>query len=91
MLLEFDVCYDGEWWCASAEYIDQNSDNFICTQGKSIGELVDRILEATTAAFLDGLNAGKTISIVATCQTQTNQPPTNINYRMDLCATPSSC
>jgi predicted RNase H-like HicB family nuclease len=47
-------------------YIGQHSHHCVCTQGKSIGELIGNILDAATLAFLDELETGETVSIVAT-------------------------
>jgi len=47
MLVKFEVCNDGEYWCARGIGVD------IFTHGKTLDELTDNIKEAVEVSICD--------------------------------------
>ena len=89
MQLFFNVEYDGEWWCASA----REPGNLICTQGETIGELINNILDATSLHYHDLLRTGEQITIITTYRSTPSSPipqaTPHFEYRVDLVAATS--
>jgi|LSQX01.3.fsa_nt_gb predicted RNase H-like HicB family nuclease len=91
MLVTFEVTYAEGWWSASAHA----PENAIYTQGKSVGELIDNILEATSLHYTEELEAGEQITIVTRYRSETreqeSQIPSNFEYRVDIIAAAPGC
>lgn len=62
MLVEFKIFYYDEGWTARA------TDHGIVTQGETIGELVDNIIEATELYFEEEIGSGEQITITVTTE-----------------------
>ncbi|MBP7411313.1 hypothetical protein [Methanoculleus sp. 10] len=62
MLVEFKIFYYDKGWTARA------TDHGIVTQGETIGELVDNIIEATELYFEDEIGPGEQITITVTTE-----------------------
>ncbi|WP_292727805.1 type II toxin-antitoxin system HicB family antitoxin [Methanoculleus sp.] len=91
MLVTFEVTYAEGWWSASAHA----PENAIYTQGKSIGELIDNILEATSLHYTEELEAGEQITIVTRYKSETreqeSQIPSNFECKVDIIAAAPGC
>lgn len=91
MLVTFEVTYAEGWWSASAHA----PENAIYTQGKSVGELIDNILEATSLHYAEELEAGERITIVTRYRSETREQeshiPSNFEYKVDITAATSGC
>lgn len=91
MLVTFEVTYTDGWWSASAHALE----NAIYTQGKSIGELIDNILEATPLHYTEELEAGERITVITRYQSETHEPESlissNFEYRVDIIAAKPGC
>ncbi|MDV2482436.1 hypothetical protein F8E02_10580 [Methanoculleus sp. Wushi-C6] len=92
MLVTFEVTYAEGWWSASAHA----PENAIYTQGKSIGELIDNILEATSLHYTDELEAGEQITVVTRYRSdeaheQESRVPSNFEYKVDIIAAAPGC
>jgi len=91
MLVTFEVTYTDGWWSASAHA----PEDAIYTQGRSIGELIDNILEATSLHYTEELEAGEQITIVTRYRSETHEPesqiPSNFEYRVDIIAATPGC
>ena len=91
MLVTFEVTYAEGWWSASAHA----PENATYTQGKSVGELIDNILEATSLHYTEELEAGERITIVTRYKPETREPegqiPLNFEYKVDIVAATSGC
>ena len=91
MLVTFEVTYAEGWWSASAHA----PENAIYTQGKSVGELIDNILEATSLHYTEELEAGEQITIVTRYKSETHEQeshiPSNFEYRVDIIAATPGC
>ncbi len=87
----FNVEFDGEWWCASA----RAPGNLICTQGETIGELINNILDATSLHYHDVLKTGERITIITTYRSTPSSPipqtTPNFEYKVDLVAAAPGC
>jgi predicted RNase H-like HicB family nuclease len=62
MLVKFKIFYYDRGWTARA------TDHGIVTQGETIGELVDNIIEATELYFEDEIRRGEEITINVTTE-----------------------
>mgnify|MGYP000984416094 FL=1 len=62
MLVKFKIFYYDAGWTARA------TDHGIITQGETIGELVDNIIEATELYFEDQIGQGEQITITVTTE-----------------------
>jgi len=91
MQVFFEVEFDGEWWCASA----RTPGNLICTQGETIGDLIDNILDATSLHYADLLQAGELITIITTYKSTPSDPAQQktpkFEYKVDLVAATPGC
>jgi len=91
MLVTFEVTYAEGWWSASAHA----PENAIFTQGKSIGELIDNILEATSLHYTEELEAGERITVVTRYKSETHEQesptPPNFEYKVDIIAATPGC
>ncbi|MDK2989759.1 MAG: hypothetical protein PWR16_1288 [Methanoculleus sp.] len=91
MLVTFEVTYAEGWWSASAHA----PENAIYTQGKSIGELIDNILEATSLHYTEELEAGEQITILTRYRSETREQesriPANFEYKVDIIAAAPGC
>ena len=91
MLVRFEVTYTDGWWSASAHA----PGNAIYTQGKSVGELIDNILEATSLHYAEELGAGERITIVTRYKPETREQesriPSNFEYKVDITAATPGC
>jgi predicted RNase H-like HicB family nuclease len=91
MQVTFEVTYADGWWSASAHA----PGNAIYTQGKSIGELIDNILEATSLHYTEELEAGEQITVVTRYRSETREQeshiPLNFEYKVDIIAATSGC
>ena len=91
MLVRFEVTYADGWWSASAHA----PENAIYTLGKSIGELIDNILEATSLHYAEELEAGEMITIVTRYKSETREQeshiPSNVEYKVDITAATPGC
>ena len=91
MLVRFEVTYADGWWSASAHA----PENAIYTQGKSVGELIDNILEATSLHYAEELGAGERITIVTRYKSETREQeshiPSNFEYKVDITAATPGC
>jgi len=91
MLVTFEVTYTEGWWSASAHA----PENAIYTQGKSVGELIDNILEATSLHYAEELEAGERITIVTRYTSETPEQesltPSNFEYKVDIIAAAPGC
>ncbi|MBP7411545.1 MAG: type II toxin-antitoxin system HicB family antitoxin [Methanoculleus sp.] len=91
MLVTFEVIYGDGWWSASAHA----PGNAIYTQGKSIGELIDNILEATSLHYTEELGAGEQITIITRYKSKTHeqesQIPSYFEYKVDIIAATPGC
>jgi len=91
MLVTFEVTYADGWWSASAHA----PENAIYTQGKSVGELIDNILEAASLHYAEELEAGEQITIVTRYRSETREQeshiPSSFEYKVDITAATSGC
>lgn len=91
MLVTFEVTYAEGWWSASADA----PENAIYTQGKSVGELIDNILEAASLHYAEELGAGERITIVTGYKPETREQestiPSNFEYKVDITAAAPGC
>ena len=62
MFVKFKIFYYDKGWTARA------TDHGIVTQGETIGELVDNIIEATELNFEDEIRQGEQITITVTTE-----------------------
>ncbi|GLI46165.1 type II toxin-antitoxin system HicB family antitoxin [Methanoculleus bourgensis] len=62
MLVRFNIFYYDEGWTARA------TDHGIITQGETIGELLDNIIEATELNFEDQIGQGEQITVTVTTE-----------------------
>ena len=59
MLVQFEIYFDGDYWCARAVGYD------IFTQGKTLDDLAKNIKEAVELHFEDEITSGSHINIVS--------------------------
>jgi predicted RNase H-like HicB family nuclease len=59
MLVKFEVCNDGEYWCARGIGED------IFTQGKTLDNLMNNIKEAVETHFIEVLERGGQIQVLS--------------------------
>lgn len=91
MLVTFEVTYDEGWWSASAHA----PEDAIYTQGKSVGELIDNILEAASLHYTEELEAGERITIITRYRSEAHEQesliPANFEYKVDIVAATPGC
>ena len=82
MIVEFKTYYCDGWWGAHA------TKHSIYTQGKTVGDLIDNILEATELHFEEEIEKGERITIT-TAETTPDTPSIQFEYRVDIAKTAS--
>ena len=80
MIVEFKTYFCDGWWGAHA------TGHSIYTQGKTVGDLIDNILEATELHF-EEIENGEPITIITTPESSTeptpDMPVVGFEYRVD--------
>ncbi len=89
MIVEFKTYFCDGWWGAHA------TKHSIYTQGKTIGELIDNILEATELHFEEEIERGEQITIFTSPEpseeTTSDTPAIKFEYKVDIIAKTASC
>lgn len=89
MIVEFKTYFCDGWWGAHA------TEHSIYTQGKTIGELVDNIIEATELHLGEEIEKGEQITIFATpespAETTSGTPFIKFKYKIDIIDKAASC
>ncbi|WP_074370378.1 hypothetical protein [Methanoculleus chikugoensis] len=91
MLVAFEVTYAEGWWSASAHA----PEIAIYARGKSVGDLINNILEATSLHYAEELEAGERITIVTryTSETPEQESPilSNFEFKAEIIAAAPGC
>ena len=89
MIVEFKTYFCDGWWGAHA------TEHSIYTQGKTVGDLIDNILEATELHFEEEIEKGELITIITTpkssAETTSDMPVIKSEYKVDIAAKTASC
>jgi len=89
VIVEFKTYYCDGWWGAHA------TKHSIYTQGKTVGDLIDNILEATELHFEEEIEKGERITITTTpeppAETTPDTPGIQFKYQVDIIAKTASC
>ena len=89
MIVEFKTYFCDGWWSAHA------TGHSIYTQGKTVGDLIDNILEATELHFEEEIEKGEPITIITTpessAETTSDMPVIKFEYKVDIIAKTASC
>ncbi|HNV39358.1 MAG TPA: type II toxin-antitoxin system HicB family antitoxin [Methanoculleus sp.] len=82
MIVEFKTYFCDGWWGAHA------TEHSIYTQGRTVGDLIDNILEATELHLKEELERGEPITIITAPEPLTvatpDLPVIRFEYRADL-------
>jgi len=89
MIVEFKTYFCDGWWGAHA------TEHSIYTQGKTVGDLIDNILEATELHFEEEIEKGKLITIITTPESSgeptSDMPVIKFEYKVDIVAKTAGC
>jgi len=89
MIVEFKTYFCDGWWGAHA------TGHSIYTQGKTVGDLIDNILEATELHFEEAIEEGELITIITAPESPADatadMPAVRFEYRVDLIARTGGC
>ncbi|MEG3054790.1 MAG: type II toxin-antitoxin system HicB family antitoxin [Methanoculleus sp.] len=89
MIVEFKTYFCDGWWGAHA------TEHSIYTQGKTVGDLIDNILEATELHFEEEIEKGELITIITTpkssAETTSDMPVIKFEHKVDIAAKTASC
>jgi len=89
MIVEFKTYFCDGWWGAHA------TGHSIYTQGKTAGDLIDNILEATELHFEEAIEEGELITIITAPESPADatadMPVVRFEYRVDLIARTGGC
>lgn len=89
MIVEFKTYFCDGWWGAHA------TGHSIYTQGKTAGDLIDNILEATELHFEEAIEEGELITIITAPESPADatadMPAVRFEYRVDLIARTGGC
>ena len=89
MIVEFKTYFCDGWLGAHA------TGHSIYTQGKTVGDLIDNILEATELHFEEEIEKGEPITIITTpessAETTSDMPVIKFEYKVDIIAKTASC
>ena len=89
MIVEFKTYFCDGWWGAHA------TGHSIYTQGKTVGDLIDNILEVTELHFEEEIEKGEPITIITTpessAETTSDMPVIKFEYKVDIIAKTASC
>jgi predicted RNase H-like HicB family nuclease len=89
MIVEFKTYFCDGWWGAHA------TEHSIYTQGKTVGELIDNIVEATEFHFEEEIEKGEQITVYTTPESPEeatpDRPHLKFNYKVDIIAKTASC
>ena len=89
MIVEFKTYFCDGWWGAHA------TGHSIYTQGKTVGDLIDNILEAAELHFEEVIEEGELITIITAPESPADatadMPAVRFEYRVDLIARTGGC
>ncbi len=89
MIVEFKTYFCDGWWGAHA------TGHSIYTQGKTVGDLIDNILEAAELHFEEAIKEGELITIITAPESPADatadMPAVRFEYRVDLIARTGGC
>lgn len=89
MIVEFKTYFCDGWWGAHA------TGHSIYTQGKTVGDLIDNILEATELHFEEAIEEGELITIITAPESPADatadMPAVRFEYRVDIIARTGGC